>query len=228
MQNILPLTYNTQMKVTIAKYYIPSGRCIQEIDYSHKKDSTVTKTDTLGKPFKTMAGRTVYEGHGIMPDVKITPEKYATVTAFLYAKNYIFDYATKFAHEHKSIAPANEFKIDDETYRDFMNFVKEKEFSYTTESEKILTDLKTSAKEEGYLESIKTQLDALEKQLQADKENDLIKNRKDIEELLRLEIVGRYYYQVGRIVASLKNDPDLEEAFKILLDKNRYESILKP
>lgn len=228
VQNILPLTYNTQMKVTIAKYYIPSGRCIQEIDYSHKKDSTVTKTDTLGKPFKTMAGRTVYEGHGIMPDVKITPEKYATVTAFLYAKNYIFDYATKFAHEHKSIAPANEFKIDDETYRDFMNFVKEKEFSYTTESEKILTDLKTSAKEEGYLESIKTQLDALEKQLQADKENDLIKNRKDIEELLRLEIVGRYYYQVGRIVASLKNDPDLEEAFKILLDKNRYESILKP
>ncbi len=228
VQNILPLTYNTQMKVTIAKYYIPSGRCIQEIDYSHKKDSTATKTDTLGKPFTTMAGRTVYEGHGIMPDVKITQDKYATVTAYLYAKNYIFDYATKFFHDHKSIAPADEFQIDDATYNDFMNFVKEKDFTYTTESEKTLEDLKDMAKEEGYLESIQEQLDELERQLKADKENDLVKNRKDIEELLRLEIVGRYYYQVGRIVGSLENDKDLKEAFQILLDKNRYESILKP
>lgn len=238
VQNILPLTYNTQMKVTIAKYYIPSGRCIQEIDYSkkHKTEndslttnlSPLTSQDTLGKPFSTMAGRTVYEGHGIMPDVKIEPAKYATVTAYLYAKNYIFDYATKFAHEHSSIAPAKEFKIDDATYQDFMNFVKEKNFSYTTESEKTLADLKTSAKEEGYLESIQSQLDALEKQLKADKENDLLKNRKDIEELLRLEIVGRYYYQVGRIMATLENDDELQEAFKILLDKPRYESILKP
>ena len=228
VQNILPLTYNTQMKVTIAKYYIPRGRCIQEIDYSHKKDSTEIKKDTLGKPFTTLAGRTVYEGHGITPDVKITPKKYATVTAYLYAKNYIFDYANKFEHEHKSIAPADQYKVDDQTYQDFMDFVKEKNFSYTTECEKTLTDLKKHAKDEGYLESIKTQLEQLEKQLQADKENDLVKNRKDIEELLRLEIVGRYYYQVGRIVASLHNDEDLEEAFKILLDKNRYESILKP
>ncbi len=236
VQNILPLTYNTQMKVTIAKYYIPSGRCIQEIDYSKKHKATSdtlnpqpsTPQDTLGKPFSTMAGRTVYEGHGIMPDVKIEPTKYATVTAYLYAKNYIFDYATKYAHEHKSIAPANEFNIDDATYQDFMSFVKSKEFNYTTESEKTLADLKTSAKEEGYLESIQPQIDALEKKLKDDKENDLIKNRKDIEELLRLEIVGRYYYQVGRIVASLENDDELQEAFKILLDKSRYDSILKP
>ena len=228
VQNILPLSYNTQMKVTIAKYYIPSGRCIQEIDYSHKKDSTATKQDTLGKPFATMAGRTVYEGHGIMPDVKIKADKYATVTAYLYAKNYIFDYATKFAHEHATIAPAEEFKIDDAIYQDFMDFVKEKKFSYTTESEKTLVELKTLAKEEGYLESIQPQLEALERQLKADKENDLVKNRKDIEELLLLEIVGRYYYQIGRIVASLDNDKDLQEAFKILLDKKRYESLLKP
>ena len=228
VQNILPLTYNTQMKVTIAKYYIPSGRCIQEIDYSHKKDTTNTKTDTLGKPFKTMAGRTVYEGHGIMPDVKIEPKKYATATAYLYAKNYIFDYATKYVYEHKSIAPAKDFRIDDATYNDFMAFVKKKDFSYTTESEKKLAELKKKAKDEGYLESISTQLESLEKQLKADKENDLIKNRADIEDLLRLEIVGRYYYQVGRIIASLENDDDLNEAFEILLDQNRYKSILKP
>ena len=238
VQNILPLSYNTQMKVTIAKYYIPSGRCIQEIDYSKKGKqktdtlnsnlSPLTSQDTLGKPFRTAAGRTVYEGHGIMPDVKIEPRKYATVTAYLYAKNFIFDYATKYVHEHKSIAPAKEFKIDDATYNDFMQIEKDKKFSYTTESEKKLKELKKMAKEEGYLESIQTQLDLLEKQLQDDKANDLVKNRKDIEELLRLEIVGRYYYQVGRIIASLENDEDLEEAFKILLDKNRYQSILKP
>ena len=245
VQNILPLTYNTQMKVTVAKYYIPSGRCIQEIDYSKsgkrkvesgklEKDtlnsqlSTFTSQDTLGKPFKTAAGRTVYEGHGIMPDIKVEPLKYAPVTAYLYAKNYIFDYATKFHHEHQSIAAAEDFKIDDATYNDFMNFVKEKGFSYTTESEKKLNELKKLAKEEGYYESILPQIESLEKRLHADKENDLVKNRKDIEELLRLEIVGRYYYQVGRIVASLENDDELQEAFKVLLDKQRYESIIKP
>ncbi|MBR4146911.1 MAG: S41 family peptidase [Bacteroidales bacterium] len=240
VQNILPLTYNTQMKVTIAKYYIPSGRCIQEIDYSkngkrrtendslNSQLSTPNSQDTLGKPFTTMAGRTVYEGHGITPDIKIEPRKYATATAYLYAKNYIFDYATKFAYEHKSIAPAKEFKIDDATYNDFMNFVKEKKFTYTTESEKKLKELKKMAKEEGYLESLQPQLESLEKRLQDDKENDLIKNRRDIEELLRLEIVGRYYYQVGRIMASLENDEDLEEAFNVLLNKNKYESILRP
>ena len=240
VQNILPLSYNTQMKVTVAKYYIPSGRCIQEIDYSKKnkqkaesdtlnaQTSTTSTQDTLGKPFTTNAGRTVYEGHGITPDVKIEVPKYATVTAYLYAQNYIFDYATKFAHEHASIAPAKDFKIDDAIYNDFMAFVKDKSFSYTTESEKVLADLKECAKAEGYLESIQPQMDQLEKQLKADKENDLVKNRKDIEELLRLEIVGRYYYQVGRIIASLENDDELHEAFQILLDKKRYQSILKP
>jgi carboxyl-terminal processing protease len=235
VQNILPLTYNTQMKVTIAKYHIPSGRCIQEIDYSkNKKQDTLTShlspltSDTLGKPFKTEAGRTVYEGHGIMPDVKIEPKQYATATAYLYAKNYIFDYATKYVSEHKTIAPAKEFKIDDATYNDFMAFVKEKGFSYTTESEKKLEELKKKAKDEGYYESIGNQLENLEAQLKADKENDLTKNRADIEDLLRLEIVGRYYYQVGRIMASLENDPDLKEAFDILLDQKRYQSILKP
>ena len=109
-----------------------------------------------------------------------------------------------------------------------MAFVKKKDFSYTTESEKKLAELKKKAKDEGYLESISTQLESLEKQLKADKENDLIKNRADIEDLLRFEIVGRYYYQVGRIIASLENDDDLNEAFDILLDQNRYKSILKP
>ena len=229
VQNILPLSYNTQMKVTVAHYYIPSGRCIQEIDYSHKKDTTQAKTDTLGKAFTTVGGRTVYEGHGITPDVKVKRDPYATVTAYLYGKNYIFDYANKFYSEHKTIDSADRFQIDEATYQDFMKFVKDKKFSYTTESEKAIEKLKKVAKDEGYLDKIQPQIDLLEKNFAAEKENDLINNRKDIEELLRSEIVGRYYYQKGRIVASLKDDPDLARAFEILLNtngKDEYHSIL--
>lgn len=229
VQNILPLSYNTQMKVTVAHYYIPSGRCIQEIDYSHKKDTTQTKNDTLGKAFKTMGGRTVYEGHGITPDVKVDRDSYATVTAYLYGKNYIFDYANKYYSEHRSIDSADRFQIDEATYQDFMKFVKDKNFTYTTESEKAIEKLKKTAKEEGYLDKIQPQIDLLEKNLAVEKANDLLSNRKDIEELLRSEIAGRYYYQKGRIVASLKDDPDLKRAFEILLDtngKDEYHSIL--
>ena len=230
VQNILPLSYNTQMKVTVAHYYIPSGRCIQEIDYSHKKDTTQVKTDTLGKAFKTMGGRTVYEGHGIMPDVKVDRDPYAAVTAYLYAKNYIFDYANKFYSEHKSIDSADRYQVDEATYQDFMKFVKDKNFSYTTESEKAIGKLKKAAKDEGYLDKIQPQIDLLEKNLAAEKDKDLLSNRKDIEELLRSEIVGRYYYQKGRIVTSLNDDPDLKRAFEILLNtngKDEYHTILR-
>ena len=239
VQNILPLSYNTQMKVTVAHYYIPSGRCIQEIDYSKNRNresdtlnsklSTLNSQDTLGKAFKTLGGRTVYEGHGIMPDVKVKRDPYATVTAYLYGKNYIFDYANKFYSEHKSIDSADRFKIDEATYQDFMNFVKAKDFSYTTESEKAIEKLKKTAKDEGYLEKIQPQIEQLEKNFAAEKENDLISNRKDIEELLRSEIVGRYYYQKGRIISTLNDDPDLKRAFEILLNtngKDEYHSIL--
>ena len=229
VQNILPLSYNTQMKVTVAHYYIPSGRCIQEIDYSHKKDTTQAKTDTLGKAFTTVGGRTVYEGHGITPDVKVKRDPYATVTAYLYGKNYIFDYANKFYSEHKTIDSADRFQIDEATYHDFMKFVKDKKFSYTTESEKAIEKLKKVAKDEGYLDKIQPQIDLLEKNFAAEKENDLISNRKDIEELLRSEIVGRYYFQKGRIISSLNDDPDLKRAFEILLNtngKDEYHSIL--
>lgn len=229
VQNILPLSYNTQLKVTVAHYYIPSGRCIQEIDYSHKKDTTLVQNDSLGKPFKTMAGRTVYEGHGITPDVKVSRDPYATATAYLYGKNYIFDYANKYYSEHKTIDSADRFKIDDATYNDFVKFVNDRGFTYTTESEKAVEKLKKMAKEEGYLEQIKPQIEKLEKDLAADKANDLQKNRKDIEELLLSEIVARYYYQKGRIISALQNDPDLDRAMEILLNtngKDEYHTIL--
>ena len=230
VQNILPLTYNTQMKVTVAKYYIPSGRCIQEIDYSHKKDSTATtKTDTLGKPFNTSNGRTVYEGHGITPDVVMDIKPYSLVTSYLYGKNMIFDYANKFYSENKTIDQADKFEITDAIFNDFVKFVKDRNFTYVTESEMVLQKLEKAAKDEGYYEKVSDQISSLRKQLEEDKANDIVRNRKDIQELLKSEIVGRYHYQTGRIVASLKNDEELARACEILLDsnsKNEYETIL--
>ena len=133
VQNILPMAYNTQMKVTIAKYYIPSKRCIQEIDYSKKaKNDTLTKNDTLGPEFRTANGRIVYEGHGIQPDVKIEPEMLSTITAHLYAQNMIFKYANKFYREHKTIASPDKFEITDEIYNDFVKFVESQDFKYTS------------------------------------------------------------------------------------------------
>ena len=231
VQNILPMTYNTQMKVTVSKYYIPSKRCIQEIDYSKKtKNDTLAKNDTLGPEFKTANGRIVYEGHGIQPDVKIEPEMLSTITAHLYAQNMIFKYANKFYREHKTIAPPEEFEITDEIYNDFVNFVEEQDFSYTSESEKDFEELIKTAKLEGYYDNIKEQLDVLEKELRSHKDNDLINNKEEISEILKMEIVGRYYFQKGKIISSLKDDPELNRAVEILLDSNgdnEYENILK-
>lgn len=231
VQNILPMTYNTQMKVTVSKYYIPSKRCIQEIDYSKKtKNDTLAKNDTLGPEFKTANGRIVYEGHGIQPDVKIEPEMLSTITAHLYAQNMIFKYANKFYREHKTIAPPEEFEITDEIYNDFVNFVEEQDFSYTSESEKDFEELIKTAKLEGYYDNIKEQLDVLEKELRSHKDNDLINNKEEISEILKMEIVGRYYFQKGKIISSLKDDPELNRAVEILLDsngENEYENLLK-
>ncbi len=231
VQNILPMNYNTQMKVTVSKYYIPSKRCIQEIDYSKKsKNDTLTKNDTLGPQFKTANGRIVYEGHGIQPDVKIEPEMVSTITVHLYAQNMIFKYANKFYREHKSIPSPEEFEITDEIYDDFVKYVESQEFSYTSESEKDFEVLVKTAKLEGYYDNIKPQLDILENELKNHKDNDLINNRKEISEILKMEIVGRYYFQKGKIISTLKDDVELNRAVEILLNtngQNEYETLLK-
>lgn len=231
VQNILPMTYNTQMKVTVSKYYIPSKRCIQEIDYSKKsKNDTLAKNDTLGPQFKTANGRIVYEGHGIQPDVKIEPETVSTITVHLYAQNVIFKYANKFYREHKSIPSPNEFVITDEIYDDFVKFVEQQDFKYTSESEKDFEVLVKTAKLEGYYDNIKPQLDILEDELKNHKDNDLINNRKEISEILKMEIVTRYYFQKGKIISTLKDDVELNRAVEILLNsngKNEYETLLK-
>lgn len=231
VQNILPMSYNTQIKVTVAHYYLPSNRCIQEIDYSKKNKRNVTdtlaKADTLGKAFHTANGRVVYEGHGIQPDVKIEPTVASTIATYLYAKNLFFRYANKFYREHKSIKPANEFKITDAIYNDFMQFVKDEGFTFTSESEKEIKELEKIAKIEGYLDDIQPILNQAVAKIEEEKANDLVNNRKEIEELLKIEIASRYYYQKGKIIATLSDDPELAKAFEVILNQEEYKNILK-
>ncbi len=231
VQNIFPMSYNTQIKVTVAHYYLPSNRCIQEIDYSKKKKGNVADTleiaDTLGKAFHTANGRVVYEGHGIQPDVKIEPTMASTITMHLYAKNLFFKYANKFYREHKSIKSPKDFKITDAIYEDFMQFVKDEGFTFTSESENAIKNLEKIAKAEGYLEEIQPGLDQVVATIEVEKTKDLIDNRKEIEEMLETEIVSRYYYQKGRIIAALDNDPELDKAFEVILNQEEYNNILK-
>ena len=231
VQNIFPMSYNTQIKVTVAHYYLPSNRCIQEIDYSKKNKKnvadTLAKADTLGKAFHTANGRVVYEGHGIQPDVKIEPTMASTIATYLYAKNIFFKYANKFYREHKSIKSAKDFKITDDIYNDFMQFVKDEGFTFTSQSENEIKNLEKTAKLEGYLDDIQPILDQAVAKIEEEKAKDLVNNRKEIEELLQIEIVSRYYYQKGKIIATLDEDPELAKALEIILNQEEYNRILK-
>ena len=231
VQNIFPMSYNTQIKVTVAHYYLPSNRCIQEIDYSKKNkkydNDTIAKADTLGKVFHTANGREVYEGHGILPDVKIEPTVASTISTYLYAKNLFFKYANKFYREHKTIKPVDQFQITDEIYDDFMQFVKDEGFTFTSQSEKEIKELEKIAKLEGYLDDIQPILDQAVTKIEEEKAKDLINNREEIEQMLKYEIVSRYYYQKGRIIANLEDDPELKRAFEIILNQEEYNNILK-
>lgn len=230
VQNILPMSYNTQIKVTVAHYYLPSNRCIQEIDYSKKNKKTadtLAKNDTLGKVFHTANGRVVYEGHGIQPDVKMEPEIVSTITTYLYAKNLFFKYANKFYSEHKSIKSAKDFQITDKVYDDFMQFVKDEGFTFTSKSELDIKELEKTAKLEGYLDEIQPILDQAVAMIEEEKAKDLLNNREEIEQLLKYEIVSRYYYQKGRIIATLEDDPELKRACELIMNQEEYSYILK-
>lgn len=232
VQNILPLSYNTKAKVTVAKYYIPSGRCIQEIDYSGKDDEESEETennvpDSLLKTYETKNGRKVYDSKGIKPDVEITPREPSRIALTLYARNHIFDFATNYKQTHDSIAPANGFEITDDIYSEFVTFLEGKEFEYTTETEKALENLKKKAKAEEYYQFLEKHLEQLEQDLQEHKSNDLVTFSDDIKEFLRNELVTRYYYQQGAIESSLKDDKQVNKAIEILTDQTMYRAILE-
>ncbi len=228
VQNVVPLSYNAQMKITVAKYYIPSGRCIQAIDYAHKmKDGSFGKIpDSLIRAFKTKNGRTVYDGGGINPDVITKPRRFSNLAMTLYGKYCIFDFATIFAREHAFIPPANAFEISDSIYDIFLNYIKGKDYSYATKSERALEALKSEAMKENYYEAMREEYDHLKSRMDSDKKDDLKKYKDQVEELLKMEIVTRYYYQKGKIEAALKHDPDLADAIAMINDPEKYSAIL--
>lgn len=227
VQQTRDLYYNSKLKVTVAKYYIPSGRCIQKLDYSHR-DSTgkveEVKAEAIAE-FKTRNGRPVFDGRGILPDVDVTDPELAKVVGGLYSKDLFFDFATKYRLRVPEIAPAEEFKISDALYKEFVDYVKDKNFEYDTETLDAYKKLEEVAKKERYYDHAKGQLDALKARLTPDRTEELNMFRTDIEEVLRNEIVGRYYYQTGRAKAALATDPSVKSAVDVL-NGPKYNEVL--
>ena len=228
VQTTRPLTYNAQLKVTTAKYYIPSGRCIQSLDYTHRnEDGTVNKVaDSLISEFKTKNGRTVYDGGGLDPDIDIEQEYYAPITQSLLIKGLIFEYATQYAFKTKSIPSAIEFELTDEEYDQFKTWLSDKDYDYTTEVEEELVELEKSAKKEKYYKAIESQLTDLKNKVKHNKEQDLEKFKPEIKQALEEEIASRYYLQKGSVEASFENDPEVQKAIQLLKDTATYNQLL--
>ncbi len=229
VQNVLPLDYNTSLKITVSKYYIPSGRCVQNVDYfNHDTTKAMKIPDSLAVAFKTKNGRTVYDKGGVEPDVVTSDSLVSNILVALVQNNLIFDFANRYRCNHESIVPADRFTVDDALYDEFVDFLKGKDYSYQSETEKLLDDLKSAAKDDRLLTSIEPLCDQLNRKLQDEKSQDLIKYKKEISSYLASEIVVRYYYQKGRLMNLLSDDPDVLTAKSILLDSQKYNTILGP
>ncbi len=230
VQKVYPMDYNTSMKVTVSKYYIPSGRCVQNIEYF---DRDTTKggykiPDSLAVAYKTKNGRTVYDKGGVEPDVPVAIEKVPDILAALIEKRAIFDFANDYRARHESIAPADKFTVDDALYQEFLKFLKTKQYHYTTAVETQLQELKAAAERDNAFGSIQTAFQQLETQIEHLKTQDLITHQGDIARSLTQEIVSRYYFSTGKLINSLQHDRDIEVAKEVLLNPSRYKSILSP
>lgn len=220
VQTTIPLSYNSQVKVTTAKYYIPSGRCIQAIDYAQTREngSVITVPDSLRKSFKTANGRIVRDGAGIEPDELVSEVSYAPISYTLVAGNHIFDFATQYFYKHKSISDPLTFSISDKDYEEFKKFLVGKEYDYTTYVEKSVQDLEKYAEKEAYFGEIKAQLEAIKAKVNHSKEGDLDTYKAEVKKILSEEIVSRYYFQEGMIEAGLDQDPAVDLAKTYLFD----------
>lgn len=223
-----PLPYKSKLKVTTSKYYIPSGRCIQAIDYGnrHLDESATQIPDSLRKAFKTQAGRTVLDGAGIDPDISVPMETISNISISLLNNNHIFNYATQFWNANETLRDNSKFKLTDAEFEAFKNYLSDKKYDYETVTEQKLNELKKVTEEENYHDAIETIIKDLEVKILADKKNDLVKFQDEIKRILEIEIVSRYAFEKGRIENSLTDDPDVKEAFKVFSDIKSYNSIL--
>ncbi len=229
VQRTYDLKYGSKMKLTIAKYYTPSGRCVQRLEYYDKESGAKPKeiADSLLKTFKTRNGREVIDGRGIEPDLKIELEDLSRLSAMLLVKNLIFNYATEYAAKHNSIPTASEFKLSDAEYNEFKNYALKEDFSYTTASEEALKKMKETAEKEGYFNEVKSEYDAMLQKVTPSKERDLEKFKEEISEMLENEIASRFYYQKGRTINSFRYDRVLLKAKEVLTNSTEYNTILK-
>jgi len=228
VQTTRKLSYNNQLKITTAKYYIPSGRCIQALDYSNRnEDGSVGKIpDSLISEYKTMNGRTVYDGGGIVPDLQTNMKKYSKLTSSLMIRGIVFDFVTQYVMDKKSISPAGEFTISDDDYSQFIEFISDRDYDYNTESEKKLEELVEMIKSENKYEELEDELNSVRKIVQHNNEKDIQIYKKEIVELINAEIASRFYYQKGRVKSIIVNDEEIKKAVKILNSADQYQSML--
>lgn len=228
VQATRPLTFNSQLKITTAKYYIPSGRCIQAINYSHRnKDGSVgVMPDSLKSAFKTSNGRTVYDGGGIHPDDEVKPSYPAAITVSLITKGLTFEYALKYHHEHASIPPAREFRLSDEEYQNFVNWLKGKDYDYTTKVEKTIETLTDYAKKEKYYDNIEEEIKDLQTKVMHNKEQDLVEYADEIKSVLEERIAEQYYLMKGNFEASFDDDEQVQAAINVLEKPEQYHKLL--
>ena len=228
VQTLRDLPYNSSMKITTAKYYIPSGRCVQAIDYSRRNsDGSIARTpDSLTNVFHTAAGREVRDGGGIRPDIEVKMDKTPNILFYLVNDDQIFDYATQYVLQHPTIAEVKDFQLADADYADFKALLKKRNFSYDRQSEAMLKKLKEMAEFEGYMENASEEFAALEKKLQHNLDLELDRFAKDIKPLIAEEIVKRYYFEKGAVQETLKDDADLKKALEMLQQPEEYKKVL--
>ena len=228
VQTLRNLPYNSTMKITTSKYYIPSGRCIQAIDYSRRNaDGSIARTpDSLTNVFYTAAGREVRDGGGIRPDIEVKADKVPNILFYLVNDDVIFDYATQYVIMHPQIASVAEFQLTDGDYAQFKAMLNKRNFTYDRQSEAVLKNLKELAEFEGYMDGASEEFAALEKKLTHNLDLELDRFEKDIKPMLAEEIIKRYYYEKGAVQESLKDDADLKKALEILLNPSEYKNIL--
>ena len=228
VQQTKDIGYNSKLKLTVAKYYLPSGRCVQALDYSGRyKDGTTAMPDSLRKAFKTRNSRQVYDGSGVEPDVPMPPLEHPPVIQALIKNNLIFDYANAYNRTHDSIPPAHNFQFTDKDYEDFLTFISGKDYTYQSKSEDDIEKLRTSAKEEQYYSAISETLQGIESKIKTQKNTELNKYKNEIKQLLRQEIASRYYYQTGKIETSLDYDENIKKAISLIQNNAEYSKYLK-
>ena len=231
VQTVRDLPYNASLKITTSKYYTPSGRCVQKIDYSKRRSGDTTTesvADSLAPQFYTLSGRPVHERGGITPDVEISAERLPNLLYYLANSDVLFDFATDYTRRHATIAPIEEFEVSDSLFLAFKSAVKASDFTYDRQSEKALAALKEVAEFEGYTTDAAAEFAALEKKLSHDIDRDFDIFKADICELLADELVTRYYYQRGAIVQAIKSDSTILRARTLLGDDEAYKQILAP